>query len=235
MLTCQLANLLTRKLIHMNEKSRFHAVLFDMDGVLINSMPAHVKSWQQVYAEYGIDIEADEIKLREGEKAQSSAKDICRKHGMSLTDTQISELVARKRKIYRSQAPEGMVEGASELLRRLKAAGLKLALVTGSILINLKKVVDKRDIELFDCIITSDHVLNCKPHPEPFLKAAEAIGVAPQRCIVIENAPLGIRAAKSAGMSVAAITSTLPKEKLTEANFILEGLSQVEEIVFNQI
>ncbi|MBL7190461.1 HAD family phosphatase [bacterium] len=207
--------------------NNFKAALFDLDGVLIDSMPAHVRAWKQVLSEYGMEVDENEIKLREGEKAQFSAGDITRKHNLRLTEPQIKSLVARKRDIYRADAPSGMVEGASQLLRRLKKNGYKLALVTGSILENIRKVIDEDELALFDIIITSDIVENSKPHPEPFLKAAAGLNLPPSDCLVIENAPKGIHSAKTAGMTVIAITSTLSKDYLIEADYIMGDFIEI--------
>lgn len=210
---------------------RFKALLFDLDGVLIDSMTAHTKAWKEVFKEYGLDISPDEIKLREGEKALKSAESIAAKHNLRLSKEELSALLLKKRSIYAANAPKGLVEGAAEMLRRLKHENFKLALVTGSIFKNLNRVMTQAEKNLFDSIITSDTVASSKPHPEPFLRASSELGVPPEECLVVENAPLGIESAKSAGMKVAAITSTLPKENLKRADWVIDNLQNIWDIL----
>jgi beta-phosphoglucomutase len=208
----------------------FKAVLFDFDGVLIDSMPAHIKAWQAVFSEYGVKISEDEIKLREGEKAGISGRLMARKYNLNLSEEQMKRLLERKRALYAENAPAGMISGAYELLRSLKEKGYKLGLVTGSVWRNLKLVLKPEEIALFDCIITSEEAVNSKPHPEPYLKASSGLKIAPKECLVIENAPLGIEAAKSAGMKVVAITSTLAREKLKSADWVVDSLSEIQKL-----
>jgi len=210
---------------------RFRAVLFDYDGVLVDSLPVHVRSWQHAFARYGVDVEALEVMLNEGEKALKTAKKIADKRGLKLSEEEFRILLREKRDYYRLHAPEGLLPEAVDLLKQIKQRGLRLALVTGSIMKNLERVMSQDEKSLFDCIITSETVDNSKPHPEPFLRAAQELGLSPGECLVLENAPLGIKAARSAGMSVAAITTTLPREYLKEADWVLEEYKQLTEII----
>ena len=209
----------------------FKAIIFDFDGVLVDSMPAHVKAWRKVGAEYGWDVSPQEIKLREGEKAAVTAKQMFENHGVNPSEKQVVMFLQKKRNYYAEYAPSNLNEDAGELLRNIKHIGLKLALVTGSIHENINRVMTSEDRALFDVIITGDEVLNGKPDPEPYIRALKLLNVEPSECLVIENAPLGIQAAKSAGMKVAAITSTLPPEKLAEADWIMDNLEGVEVIL----
>jgi beta-phosphoglucomutase len=219
-----------------NQKSKiknqkFLAVLFDMDGVLIDSMPAHISAWKQGWADWGLDVPDIEIKLREGQKAVISVKEIAEKFGMPLSKMELQKLLDKKRLIYGALSPAGMKPEARELLRKLKNHGMKLALVTGSVRENLEKVLTMEEIALFDYILTSEDIENGKPSPDPYLKAQKALEVSPSECLVVENAPLGIASAKSAGMKVVALTSTLSEDYLRDADWIISNLFEVEIIV----
>jgi len=110
----------------------------------------------------------------------------------------------------------------------LKRTSIKKALVTGSILKNILPVVGKDFLRNFEIIITGDQVTHTKPHPEPYLTAAEKLNVKPNECIVIENAPSGITAAKQAGMFCIALKTTIQNEQyLKEADLIVADVSQV--------
>lgn len=212
----------------------YSAVLFDLDGVLIDSMSAHVHAWKKVYEKFGVKLDDIEIKLREGEKAHKSASEITQKYGLNLSDSEIDQLIAKKRAIYAENSPKRIAVGAGELLINLRKNGYKIALVTGSIAKNLKKMMTPDEIGCFDLIITSNDVENAKPHPEPYLKAVNKLGISPEQCVVIENAPLGIHSGKTAGLTVIAITSTLPGELLSEADHIVDSLIEVEQLLFRQ-
>ena len=213
----------------------FKAIIFDFDGVLVDSMSAHVKAWRKIGAEYGWHITADEIKLREGEKADVTASELFERNGANPSEEQIVELLRKKRAYYANNAPSGLIPGAGDLLRKIKRRGFKLALVTGSIHKNINRVMSPGDRALFDVIITGDEVQNGKPDPEPYFRALESLNVEPSECLVIENAPLGIQAAKSAGMKVAAITSTLPSDKLDQADWIMNSLHDIFNVLNDQI
>jgi beta-phosphoglucomutase len=213
---------------------KIQAILFDMDGVLIDSMPAHISAWKQVWKDLGLEVPAIELKLREGQKAGVSAREISQKYELSLSEAEFQELLNKKRMIYSAIAPTGLKPGVSKLLQNLKNRGLKLALVTGSVRENLNKVLSKEEKALFDYILTSEDIENGKPAPDPYLKAQDALKVSPSQCLVVENAPLGIASAKAAGMKVAALTSTLSEDYLKEADWIISDLAEVERIVNSQ-
>ncbi|MCX6640171.1 MAG: HAD family phosphatase [bacterium] len=205
----------------------FKAILFDLDGVLIDSMPHHVAAWQRIFAELGIEVPSEILRRSEGEKAKITIRRLAKQHGLDLTETQLDDLINRKRAIYRRSAPKGMRQVAYTLLQTCRTAGLKVAIVTGSVRSNLEWTLSSDELQLFDLVISSEQYQSGKPHPEPYLKAANILGIDPLHCLVIENAPLGIQSAKAAGMTCVAITTTLPPEVLKEADFILTDLDDL--------
>lgn len=212
----------------MNNGSRkYQAVFFDLDGVLVDSMDKHVEAWKEAFSRFGIQVSADEILLREGEKAAVTAEDLFKRNGLEATAERVQSLLKMKREVYGKDAPQGLIPGARELLQKLKGAGYRLALVTGSVPRNIDRVMTPDEKALFDTIVTAEDVEQGKPSPEPFLTAARNLNIHPSDCIVVENAPLGIKSAKSAGMAVAAITRTLPADMLNEADRIVEGLESI--------
>lgn len=208
----------------------FSAALFDLDGVLIDSMRYHVQAWQEIFASYGITIHPREILQREGEKAGKTAFLLARKNGLHWTQEDLEEAVKAKRKIYQQQAPKGLRPVARNAVEACRKAGLKTAIVTGSVRYNLEAVLSDQELALFDTIVTADAVKLGKPDPEPYLKAAERLGLPPAQCLVVENAPLGIHSAKAAGMTCVAIETTLPREDLVEADRIILDLDHLEEL-----
>jgi beta-phosphoglucomutase len=204
-----------------------HAVLFDLDGVLIDSMPHHVRAWQEEFAAWGVTIDPLIFRLREGEKAAATLAFAAQEYGLILTKEQALRFVESKRRRYRKTAPKQLVDGAADLLRTLRNSRIKTALVTGSIRRNLDHSISKDEQSLFDAIITADLCTHGKPHPEPYLRASEALNIPPNHCLAVENAPLGIQSARAAGAFVLALTSTLPAKYLKDADRIIDDLSDI--------
>ena len=213
---------------------KFKGILFDMDGVLVNSMPSHVESWIRAFKDYGVDIDAREIYLREGEKALVTARLLVDKYNLNLTEEECVEFVTVKRKYYGENAATELIPKAKKILQSLKNKGFKLALVTGSIMSNLHRVMNDDELGLFDTVLTSDIVTKGKPHPEPYESACRNLGLKPSECLIIENAPLGIQSGKAAGITVAALTSTLTPVELNGADYIIDDLDEIWEIIKNE-
>lgn len=203
------------------------AVLFDYDGVLVDSMPYHVAAWMEVMARYDVAIAPEEIYLEEGSRTEEVAAELFRRHERNFSAELLQEIVAAKRDRYLANNQTRLVEGALPLLVQLKEDGYRLGLVTGSIRAQVEATLGDEVKSFFDCIITSEDVERGKPDPEPFLRAARRLYVAPEECLVIENAPLGIRAACAAGMWVVAVLATLPAHYLREAHQVVTDLVEL--------
>ena len=207
------------------------AVLFDLDGVLIDSMPHHVAAWQTIFSQFGVDIPAEVLRRSEGEKAKITIRRLAEEHGLHFSDAQLEELVEKKRRIYRQSAPRGLRPAARCAVEDCRRQGLKTAIVTGSVRPNIEWTLSLDERQLFDVIISSEICENSKPYPEPYLNAAERLSLAPADCLVIENAPLGIRSAKAAGMTCLAITTTLPADELDGADLIIPDLDHLVDMI----
>jgi len=203
------------------------AVLFDYDGVLVDSMPYHVAAWMEVMARYDVAISAEEIYLEEGSRTEDVAAELLRRRDRDITAALLEEIVAAKRDQYLANNQTRLVEGARELLEDLKHRGYRLGLVTGSIRAQVEPLLGEEVRNLFDCVITSEDVERGKPDPEPFHRAAQRLNVSAEECLVIENAPLGIRAALAAGMWVVAVLATLPAHLLREAHQVVPDLTEL--------
>lgn len=205
----------------------FRAVIFDLDGVLVDSMPHHITAWQDVFRSLGVHLPSEIIRQHEGEKAKITIRRFAEQHGMALTEDQLERLIEKKREIYRRLAQPGLRPIARQAVDWVRAQGRKTAIVTGSVRPNLDWTLSPDEQKLFDVIITSEECDQGKPHPEPYLRAAKELGVAPHDCLVIENAPLGIRSAKAAGMTCLALRTTLPEEDLLEADDCIPDIDQL--------
>ena len=197
---------------------RLRAVLFDMDGVLYNSMPYHASAWHRAMAQFGYDLPEEEVYMHEGRTGTSTVNLVSRReHGVEVSDERVEEIYQVKSKFFNEFPPAEPMPGALSLLRQLKEQGLKILIVTGSGQRSLldKLNVDYPDIFRRELMVTAFDVKRGKPDPEPYLMGLQKGELHPDECIVVENAPLGVRAAKAAGIfTIAVNTGPLPDEAL---------------------
>ncbi len=175
-------------------------LIFDMDGTLINSLPAHYKAWLEACNSYGVDFTFDYFTTLTGRPVIELSKDIITRFNMNISPVQ---LVKEKEALVEKNLNE--VKLIQPVMRVIKAYNRKLpmAVGTGACKQMATHLLSKAGIiNQFKSIITSDDVDNYKPHPETFLKAALEINVVPEECLVFEDGQLGIEAAIAAGMSV---------------------------------
>lgn len=206
-------------------------ILFDMDGVLIDSMPAHVQAWAQALGELGLGVDELELYRREGEKGEVSAKYFIRSAGMMSTKKRVSRLLELKEEIFGQKGKIKLFPGALETVRTVVDAGLKTGLVTGTSLAEVNQVLPEEIARSMDTIITGDQVLHGKPHPEPYLMAIMALGLKPGEVLVIENAPYGIDSAVKAGALCLAVRSYLPDRELAQAHYRIDQLKDLPEFL----
>ena len=199
---------------------RLRAVLFDMDGVLYNSMPYHASAWHRAMAQFGYDLPEEEVYMHEGRTGTSTVNLVSRRqHGIEVSDERVAEIYKVKSDFFNEFPPAKPMPGALSLLRQLKEQGLKILIVTGSGQRSLldKLNVDYPDIFRRELMVTAFDVKHGKPDPEPYLMGMQKGELNPDECIVVENAPLGVRAAKAAGIfTIAVNTGPLPDHVLLD-------------------
>jgi beta-phosphoglucomutase len=205
------------------------AVLFDYDGVLVDSMPYHVAAWMEVMSRYDVAISPEEIYLEEGSRTEEVAAELFKRRERDFTAELLQEIVEAKRDQYLANNQTKLVDGALDLVQHLKKNGYRLGLVTGSIRAQVEGTLGEEIRNQFDCMIASEDVEHGKPNPEPFLKAAQRLNVAADECLVVENAPLGVHAARAAGMWVVAVLATLPAHYLREAHQLVADLIELRQ------
>jgi beta-phosphoglucomutase len=213
------------------EQHGFIAVLWDWDGVLVDSGYNFYHAYEMVLRDEGILTNPREIYLREGEPTPRLLRAIFDRHNVPIDDARIKELVVRRREYDAGLAERKLFPSVPRLVRRLRNAACRMGVVTGSSRNSLERVLTQDQVPWFDAIITADDAVRGKPDPEPFLLAVRALKIEPEKCIVIENAPFGIEAARSAGCSVAALCTTLPEEDLRRANWIVKDHEELEVLL----
>ena len=203
------------------------AILWDLDGVLVNSMEFHYQAYQEVLASRGKELSREEY-LRELIGLRNYV--ILRRVLGDLSDEEVEALAERKEEAFR-RLVAGQVKalpGADQLLRRAKEAGLRQAIVSSTPRANIELMLKSLGLwDIFDAIVGEEDAARGKPDPEGFLLAASRLGVAPEECIVIEDAPEEIAAGKAAGMRCIGVTTTRPAEKLSQADLVVGSLEDL--------
>ena len=203
-------------------------VIFDMDGVLVDSYRAHLLSWQQSARHFGLEMTEPQFAATFGQ----TTPEIIRHWWPGAVDEEgaakwdrIKE--ADYRDILRADFPA--MDGAAELLRALHAAGFRLAIGSSGPPENVALVRELLDgAGHFDATVDARQVTHGKPHPEVFLTAARKLALAPRDCAVVEDAPAGVEAARRAGMAAIALTGTAAREKLAErAHRVVDSLREL--------
>lgn len=198
------------------------AVLFDMDGVLYDSMQHHARSWHETMIEAGISTTPDEFYLYEGMTGKNTINRlILREKGREATDNEKKELYIRKTELFTRYNKGELIPFASDFVKKVSDQGLIRVVVTGSGQLSLINKLDNGFPGLFkkELMVTAFDVKHGKPHPEPFLMGLEKAGnLKPNQAIVIENAPRGVEAASAAGIfTIAVNTGPLPDKVLVDA------------------
>ncbi len=205
-----------------------YAVIFDMDGVLVDSYRAHFESWRRLGRLHGLDMTEKQFAATFGRKSRDIINhlwpNIAPEDDVPKWDQQKEQFY---REMLKADFPE--MDGAGQLLRALDRAGLAMAVGSSGPPENIQLVRDCLTAgELLKVTVTGMDVTHGKPHPEVFLKASEKLGVPPQRCAVIEDAPAGIEAARRAGMAAIAITGTATREQLApRAHLVVDSLREL--------
>jgi HAD superfamily hydrolase (TIGR01509 family) len=202
------------------------AVIFDLDGVLLDSMHHYVTAWRSALAERGIFPPEIDFYRREGERGAQSVLYFYTQAGRSCDDSEVQAVVNRMISLYHSYPAPKANDSSFQLVSTLRNQGIKTGLVTGSAREDVERKLTPDQLTLFDTVITQYDVDNGKPHPQPYLTALEALGCSADEALAIENAPFGIRSARDAGLLTIAITSTLPVEELSEADLVIDNIDR---------
>jgi HAD superfamily hydrolase (TIGR01509 family) len=218
---------------------KYRAVLFDLDGVITDTMGLHYEAFRQAFAKYGLQVTPLEIYELEGMPSKEVGKALVKRKGARITDEDVLKAVEDKRDIYRILAAKNArtFPGVPETLKMLRENGIKLALVTGSNLKTVTEVLKKIGVDgAFDVIVSGDDTSRGKPFPDPYLKGIGKLAVPPENCVVVENAPLGLASAKAAGVGhVIGVTTTLPAEYLKGADDIMPSFADLEECLARRL
>jgi HAD superfamily hydrolase (TIGR01509 family) len=213
---------MNKKLKKFRTKS-FKAVLFDMDGIIVDSMSYHFISWFEVLKQYNVRINPMIIFEMEGIKWDKVIKLAFKQSGIPLFKQVTQKICKKREQIFNQYFKRYIFTGIPEFIKSLKNKNVFVGLVTGSSLKEVQKMLPEDIYKLFDTIVTGDGVKKGKPYPDPYLAAAKNLKVLPKECMVIENSPYGIKSAKSAKMYCCAIATSLSGDLLSEADMIFDN------------
>ena len=219
--------------------SKPKAFLFDMDGVLYDSMKHHADTWVEAFRKYNIAFPAKEAYLNEGSTGEATIKKAIREiEGREATQEEIEGIYAEKTRLMNSVPNAKIIPGMQALIREIRSKNIKIIVVTGSkqpVLLDRLRYdfgVEKQNI------VSGYDVKHGKPHPEPYLIALKKANCKPSEAVVIENAPLGIKSAVNAGIYTIAInTGPLKKATLKKAGAVkvFDTTEQLQKFVHNLI
>lgn len=197
------------------------AVLFDMDGVLFDSMPNHAYAWSHAMTDFGLKMEPEEVYMNEGRTGHGTINILSNRYwGRNATDEEVQKIYDAKSALFNTLPEPQPMPGAMELLNKVRAQGLMRVIVTGSATHALLDRVNAAYPDIFspELMVTAFDVKHGKPNPEPYLMGLKKANIQADEAIVVENAPLGVQAAHAAGIfTIAVNTGPLKDEVLKEA------------------
>jgi beta-phosphoglucomutase family hydrolase len=218
----------------MTEAQR--AFVFDMDGTIVDNMDFHTQSWVEFLHRRDIELDPEEF-FRE--TAGRQGKEIIRKYlGAHFSDEEVAVMNREKEQIYRQlyEPHRKEVEGFSRFIEQAKARGVKLAVATAGPPGNIAFVLDGLNLrQHFQAVVGAADVQRGKPHPDVFLAAADKLNVAAADCIVFEDAPLGVEAARNAGMPAVVLSTTLDAAAFAQYDNVIATAADFTELSVDEL
>ena len=218
----------TQVLIEVTNK--LEAVLWDMDGIIADTGPYHLKAWQEVFQKRGLKYPDEDFKRNFGKRNDTIIRSVA---GDSIPSAEVDAIAVEKEAVFRQKIAPNLepLPGAIELIKSLREYGVKIALASSAPIENIQFVTRGLGInDYFDAFVWGREVTEGKPSPQVFLLAAKRLGVEPKNCVVIEDSVAGVTAAKRAGMKCLAVTNTHPKTRLMEADLVVDTLETISVV-----
>jgi beta-phosphoglucomutase len=218
------------------------AVLFDFNGVIINDEPLHQKLIEQILVEENLRPKAEEFRqICLGRSDRACLRDLLASRGRVVSEEYLTNLITRKTQAYQQQLAEidklPIYPGLTDLIFQIRAAKLPMAIVSGSVRAEIELVLNRIDLaKHFTVIVAGDDISTSKPDPQGYLLAVDRLNqkmpnlqLQPQECLVIEDTPPGIQAAKQAGMQVVGVANSYPFHMMQrQSNWAVDYLSELE-------
>jgi beta-phosphoglucomutase family hydrolase len=208
-------------------------VLWDLDGVLVDTAEFHFQSWIKALNEFGIPFTREFFQSHFGQNNHATLTQLL---GHDATPELLDEISDRKEVYFRFliRGEVRLLPGVKQWLDSFFQAGIKMAVASSAPQENIETLVDELAIRKYFNALISGHLLPAKPEPAVFLLAAQRIGATPAKCIVIEDSIAGVEAARRAGIKCLAVTTTNPPEALQHADWVVKGLDRLDSEQFAQ-
>lgn len=206
---------------------KVRAVIFDMDGVITDTMSYHMKAWRLILLRHGVRVSKNDIYKREGQKGINSVEEIFSDYGKKFNLSEGKKILLEKEELFKKIVKKRFISGSRRFLNSLKRSGFKLGLVTGTARHEVYKILPDEIFDLFDAVVCGCDVQNGKPHPEPYLSALKKLKINAHQAVVIENAPFGIQSSKTAGIRCLALETSLSKKFLRNADAVFTSFTHM--------
>lgn len=211
-----------------------YGVLWDLDGVLVDTGELHFQTWSQALPEYGLRISRE---LFESTFGMNNAGVLSELLGRTPAPELVAEIGGRKEQLFRA-AVRGDVQplpGVRSWVEQLAAEGVQQAIASSAPAANIDVLVNELGLRSYFAAIVSGADLPAKPDPTVFLEAAQRIDVSPEQCVVVEDAVAGVEGAQRASMKCIAVTTTNPAEALQNADIVVDRLDELPENAFERL
>ena len=219
---------MSEHILRLIKKFNSKAVIFDLDGTLLDNNPYHLKAWKNYLQAIQREMSDEEYNEHLNGRTNKDVMEYLYQRQMS--EEELMPFVLKKEGIYRQLYKEDIapVKGLIELLELLNRNNIPMAIATSGIQVNIDFMFDHVPIrKYFKAIVNSSHIKKGKPDPEIFLKTAQALHTGAAECLVFEDSVVGIMAGKSAGMKVIAVATTHKKEELAIADMIIDDYTEL--------
>ncbi len=208
------------------------AIIFDMDGVLVDSMSYHAKAIGNIFEQIGVEMDPNEVFEREGERTEDVISYLLEKGSVDTSIYDVQDILERYIVEFNRIVEIRVFEGMKRCLEGLKDR-FDLAVVSGSDRPIVEDIIYSEFPGIFKTIVTGDDVKQGKPAPDPYLKAAGILGIQSDEGLVVENAPMGVEAAKAAGLCCVAVPTYLDPEMFYRADKVLKDHVQLLDFLFD--
>ncbi len=212
------------------------AVLFDMDGVICDTNPYHLKAWEKFAEKHQLNLEGKDLGYyiygrTNRDALQLFIKDKAFANGNDFSNDQLNDLSEEKealfREIYRDHVE--LTTGLKAFLEKLKSASIPMALASNAPISNIDFILDATNTRFyFDAVVDASQVTKGKPDPQIYLRSAEILNIAPEKCVVMEDSTVGVEAGQKAGMKVVGITTTHSREELDHTDLVVDNFEELD-------
>jgi HAD superfamily hydrolase (TIGR01509 family) len=206
------------------------AVVFDFDGVLASSIQVHAVAYQLTLQPLGVPVDVHQVYLREGARSETIIRSFMEEAGRDPDEELVGRLATLKQRVFERIGEPGLYPWARQVVETIDERGYPLAICTGTRRENVPGIAGEL-ADRFDFVASEETYEHDKPHPQAFETAAEGLGVEPERCLAVENAPRGIQSARKAGMVVVGVAATLAAGEVAEADLVLADVEDVLDVI----